>query len=293
MTIKCLVTGGAGFIGSNLVDNLLSDQDYHVAVIDDFSTGSLDNLLNHQKLREKLVIHDIDVIDVGQLNEHYDIIYHLAALPRIHICDSNPVKAMHINVVGTTAMLDYAIKIQCDKFIFVSSSTCDYSAYSNMYSLSKHLGEKITQCYAINNPKLKAAIARPYNVYGPRHKRKGKFATLIGLYEQSLIDDTPLQITGTGLQRRDFTHVNDVCRGLVHIAKYCTNEVKVYGLGAGHNYSITEVAEMFRPNGIHQYIKKRAGEADQTLARNIPDGWSASINLKDYISEFKDCLQYR
>jgi len=289
--MRYLVTGGAGFIGSNLVEQLLLDQNCTVDVWDNLSTGSITNLTSVWN-NPRFKLHGVDITNITNdknKQSKFDVIFHLAAFPRIQPSFDALRDTFAANVLGTAAVVEYAVSSGSPKVVAVSSSTCDGDPEANPYALTKHHSEEIISMAPKIYPELWTVAARPYNVYGPRQPKEGSHATLIGIFESQTEQGIPLTITGTGGKRRDFTHVNDICRGLTHLARNSEELGKsgqVFGLGTGKNYSVMEVAEMFQPGKARTHLPSRRGEADVTLARNTPAGWEAVTSLEEYAVEF-------
>jgi UDP-glucose 4-epimerase len=215
-----------------------------------------------------------------------DVIFHIAALARIQPSFKRPVEVISANCSGTVQMLDYA-RAKKSMVVYAGSSSFYFDPHANPYAHSKWIGEE--HCKMYNKVfGVSVSIARFFNVYGPRHVRDGDNANVLGIFERQKMANQPLTITGTGEQRRDFTHVDDICEGLLAMAKRSWNG-DVFNLGRSSNYSINEVASMFKPAEI-QYLPSRPGEARETLA-NIDDSrsklaWEPKRNLPDYIEEF-------
>ena len=274
--MKILVTGGAGFIGSHLVDKLILDG-HDVDVLDDFSTGK------NKNSRANYIVEDVRS-DLANLGE-YDVIYHLAALARIQPSFEDPMKTIDINVKGTANLCNYAHKINA-KFIYAGSSSFYAGPYLNPYAFSKWQGEEVCKMFS-SVYGMSSAIARFFNVYGSRHLCAGPYATVVGIFERQFLENKALTITGDGEQRRDFTHVNDIVRGLILMSEKTWNG-DIFNLGTGMNYSINDLANMY--NSKKQYIPKRPGEAKETLAdisfsrQNL--GYIPSEDIEDYIKEW-------
>lgn len=276
--MRCLVTGGAGFIGSHLVDALIENKN-QVIVFDSFTTGRPEYMNNKAVYCHRFVQ---DERDNPNATLNYDVIFHLAALPRIQPSFDNPFETHESNVTGTIRILELAKKSKT-RVVFAGSSSVLHDVYANPYSFTKHVAEE----YCVMYNKLfgvPVAIARFFNVYGPRQIEEGNYATAIGIFEKQKRENKPLTITGDGEQRRDFTHVSDVVAGLIAMSKNDWN-ADIFNLGTGVNYSINEIAHMF--NSSIEYIPQRKGEAKVTLA-DINDtskkiGWSPTISIKNYI----------
>tara|TARA_Y100001963_G_scaffold141857_1_gene210658 strand:- start:190 stop:1050 length:861 start_codon:yes stop_codon:yes gene_type:complete len=279
--MRALVTGGAGFVGTNLIKRLLKDG-YQVVSFDNYSTGYKQN---EQKGCDYI---NIDITEsFTDWVEEFDVIFHLAALARIQPSIKNPVPPLKANVMGTLNILEYARK-KDTQVIYSGSSTKHHGVYKSPYAWSKFGGEELCRLYS-NLYDLNTTICRFYNVYGEHHIRTGDYSTVVGIFEQQFMDDKPITITADGEQRRDFTHVDDIVDALVSCVKkdYRAEE---FELGRGINYSINEIANMFGEDYPKEYIPKRPGEYDMTLAdsSNAKEklGWNPTKNIKDYITKW-------
>lgn len=275
-----LVTGGAGFIGSHLVDKLIDDG-HQVIVIDNFSTGFAENR-NKKAIYYHKSIEDLEPNLNASIS--YDAIFHLAARPRIQPSFVNPVDTYSSNVAGTIKILELA-RSKKTKLIFASSSSVAYGPYANPYTFSKYIAEEYCRLYN-DLYKIPVAIARLFNVYGPRQIEDGPQATLLGVFERQYREGISFTVTGDGEQKRDFTHVSDIVNGLIAMS-HNKWDAEVFNLGSGVNYSINELAKMF--NYPVKYVPKRLGEAKETLAdiRHTQKKllWNPSFSIQDYIKE--------
>lgn len=274
--MKILVTGGAGFIGTNLINKML---DYHdVYSIDNYSTGSKSNELNG------CVYYDLDIREIKKIDLQFDIIYHLAAKARIQPSFEIPQEYIENNFLGTYEVVKYCVDRNIP-LVYGGSSSKHSGKFSNPYTFSKDLGEDII-CLYQKHYGLKASIARFYNVYGPYQILNGPYTTLIGRWLNNIANNIECVVYGDGYKRRDFTHVEDIVEALIAIL-----EKQAWGydfeLGRGFNYSINEVAEMF---GIKpKYLEAKPGEADvtlnvDTLAKNVLE-WFPKRNLPEYLQK--------
>tara|TARA_R100000322_G_scaffold136305_1_gene92139 strand:+ start:114 stop:953 length:840 start_codon:yes stop_codon:yes gene_type:complete len=274
-----MVTGGAGFVGTNLIKRLLKDG-HNVVSLDNYSTGTEDN---HQE-GCKYVDADIrDVIDFSYYMEKPDVIYHLAAIARIQPSFKNPANTLEVGILGTINILEWAREIDC-KVIFAGSSSVHSGKLKNPYTFSKVVADDLCLLYK-KHFDLDASICRFYNVYGPHQLTEGEYCTVVGIFERQYENGEPLTITGDGFQRRDFTHIDDIVNGLI-LTMDSIFSPDIIELGRGNNYSINELASMFKTE--IEYIDERPGEARETLCdisnahREI--GYEPEVDLEDYIS---------
>lgn len=273
--MKCLVTGGAGFVGYNLSKQLL-ELGHKVTVWDDLSSGS--NILSKTKFCS------VDISKIDNYKHKFDIIYHLAAISRIQPSIKNPVRTNEVNVTGTLNILEIARRCNA-KVVFAGS--CTATDNNSPYATTKWMGEKYCELYN-KLYGISTAIARFYNVYGPNHHRSGPFSTVIGIFEQQKLDNKPFTVVGDGRQRRDFIHVDDVVQALIKIGDESWDG-NVFNIGTSYNYSILQVLDMFSPCGII-HLSGRQGEVDITLADTEYTrdalGWWPIMRLEEYISDF-------
>ena len=277
--MRALVTGGAGFVGTNLVKRLLKDN-YEVIVFDNYSTGFRENQIKGARYG------DIDIRkEFTNFYEDIDIIFHMAALPRIGPSFENPTEVIDVNVNGTANVLEYARKHNIP-VIYAGSSSFWGGVYKNPYTFSKWQGEELCNMYR-KIYKLKVSICRFYNVYGDNMPTSGEYRTVIPIFLEQYKNKETFTITGDGEQRRDFTHVNDIVDGLIRCVGK-DSKANYYELGTGINYSINEVANMF--NHRKKYISARSGEYDVTLCDYSKAGkklgYKPKDNLKQYVKQW-------
>jgi UDP-glucose 4-epimerase len=274
-----LITGGAGFIGSNLADRLLEEGN-EVRIWDDLSTGKMENV------PKGIIFHRLDISKNIFTHKKYDVIFHLAAKARIQPSFDEPLLTHDTNVTGMIKVLEIARQTGA-KVIYPGSSSVYHDIYANPYSFTKFQAEEYCKLYnkVYNVP---VGIARFFNVYGPRQLESGPYSTVIGIFEKQKREGIPLTVTGTGEKRRDFTHVDDIVSGLIAIAKHGDLKGEIYNLGCGKNYSINELAQMFHPDRV-EHLPDRPGEAETTLAditfSKEKLGWEPKIQLNDYVEE--------
>ena len=281
--MKILVTGGAGFVGTNLIKRLVKDG-HEVISLDNYCTGFKSN---HQGGCQYF---DIDVSDSFDLHSvllsiDIDMIYHLAALARIQPSIKNPTPAIKNNFDSTLNILEWARENE-KPIVFAGSSSFHHGLWGSPYAWSKHAGEQLCELYN-KVYGLQSVTCRFYNVYGPYQLESGTYATVIGIFEKQYREGRALTVTGTGEQRRDFTHIDDIVDGLIRCGDNIeTVNGEIFELGRGVNHSIIEITEMFGETEV-EYIPPRPGEYDMTLAdyskANKILGWKPTKNLPDYI----------
>ena len=293
--MKSIVTGGAGFIGSHIVDRLV-EFGHEVIVIDNESAIVHD----HFYYNDKATYYKIDISDytgIRPLFEGVDYVFHLAAESRIQPTIENPLLCFNTNVYGTAAVLQCAREAGCEKVIYSSTSSI-YGLRNktpleenrpedclNPYSVSKFAGEKICKLYT-ELFGLKTVTFRYFNVYGPREPAKGQYAPVVGLFLRQKEANQPLTIVGDGQQRRDFTHVDDVVEANIRAMKYSGKEL-LFNVGTQHNHSVIDLAKMI--SDTVKFIPERPAEAKETLANmtkmNIHFNWKPQKRIEDYIKE--------
>jgi UDP-glucose 4-epimerase len=293
------VTGGAGFIGSHLVERLLADG-HSVLVLDDFSTGRADNLAacaDDPHLR----VHEVDVVgsnEVGPLVQGADWVFHLAALADIVPSIQRPTDYHRANVDGTVSVLEAARTAGVSRFVYAASSSC-YGipdAYPTPedaelrpeypYALTKAVGEQ----YALHWAKvygLPALSLRFFNVYGPRARTSGTYGAVFGVFLAQKRAGQPFTVVGDGDQTRDFTYVTDVVDACVTAA--CSDRVgRVYNVGSGRAPSINRLVELLGPEAGVVYVPKRPGEPDCTLADisriRSELGWAPQVDFEEGVA---------
>lgn len=294
--MRCLVTGGAGFIGSHIVDKLV-ELGHQVVVIDNETSTVHDHFYYNSVV--KYYAMDIADPETRFIYDGIDVVFHCAAESRIQPTIMNPLGAVRTNVFGTGTVLQFAREACVQKVVYSSTS----SAYGlkneppcvetmiedclNPYSVTKVSGEKLCKLYA-DLYGVKTTILRYFNVYGPREPLRGQYAPVVGLFLNKHRNGEPLTIVPDGHQRRDFTHVYDVVEANI-LAMTIEQEQygEIFNVGSGTNYSVLELANLISNNTV--YVEPRIGEARETLA-NIDKissvlGWVPRHNIADYITE--------
>tara|TARA_Y100000593_G_C4274440_1_gene319249 strand:+ start:534 stop:1442 length:909 start_codon:yes stop_codon:yes gene_type:complete len=298
---KVVVTGGAGFIGSNLVDKLI-DMGVEVHIIDDLSTGKEENI------NPKAEFHKTDISKLEPLQNHWylkntDTVFHLAALARVQPSIENPLPFDNVNVSGTLRMLMLAHRLGVKRFVYSASS----SAYGNVektptsethptnplspYGLQKYVGEQyckmFSQVYGLDTVSL-----RYFNVYGEKMNLEGAYKLVIPIFAQQMLEGKPLTINNDGEQRRDFTYIGDVVEANILAATHPKKlNGEAFNIGNGDNYSVNELADML--GGEKQYGNKVI-EPFETLAdnskANLELGWEPTGDLPTWIKKYKQEL---
>ena len=277
---KVLVTGGVGFIGSNLIKHLVKN-DYRVTSIDNYSTGSINNEIKGVKY-----IND-DIENINKIKNNFDLCFHLAAQSRVQPSFDNPSESLRINVNGTSKVMDWA-KINNTKVIYAGSSSKHHDPSDSPYAMYKFLGEQVCMLYR-KSYNINVEICRFYNVYGPGENIDEKFGNVIGIWRSKINNNKPLPIVGDGNQRRDFTYVGDIVDGLIKIASSNIENNDAWELGTGTNYSINELFDFFKEKFkcTSEYIDDQKGNYRKTLRKNDEMleklNWHPKDRLKEYI----------
>ena len=299
--MKTIVTGGAGFIGSHIVDRLI-DCGHEVLVIDDESADTHENFYYNQKAEYSFY----SVQDHYNIRHHFedvDVVFHLAAESRIQPCVHNPVMANLTNVVGTCSVLQAAKEAGVKRVVY-SSTSAAYGVLNqiplkesmpndclNPYSVSKVAGEELCRMfYKLYG--LETIIFRYFNVYGERQPTKGQYAPVIGLFQRQLEEGLPLTVVGDGLQSRYFTNVSDVVEANLKAAFTTNNKAfgQVLNIGTGENYTIMDLVriisgqEDFFINLPERVGEARHSKADNSKAKEIL-GWEPKVNLEEWLNE--------
>tara|TARA_R110002020_G_scaffold79078_3_gene198412 strand:+ start:8917 stop:9816 length:900 start_codon:yes stop_codon:yes gene_type:complete len=293
---KAIVTGGAGFIGSNLVDRLVTL--YNEVVVIDNESSEANEIFYYNEEASYFKYDICDYKNIRPLFTEADCVFHLAAEARIQPTLLNPILAAKSNCVGTCTILQCAKEAKVKRVIYSSTS----SAYGlknkiplvetmpndclNPYSVTKAAGEDLCKMYN-NLYGLETVVFRYFNVYGERHPVKGQYAPVIGIFIRQKQAKEKMTIVGDGKQTRDFTHVSDVVEANV-LASNILNKKPVgqtINLGSGTNFSVNQIAEII--GGDCTFLPARPGEAKDTLA-NIQKakdllGWKPLIHVQDWI----------
>jgi UDP-glucose 4-epimerase len=303
--MKSIVTGGCGFIGSHIVDRLIKEG-HEVTVIDNCSTGRLENLMHH-KDNHLLTIVEANICDYEKIESLFngvDWVFHMAALADIVPSIQNPETYFRSNVDGTFAVLQAAKAANVKRFMYTASSSC-YGIPDNYptdemadirpeypYALTKRLGEELALHWA-QLYKLPVVALRLFNVYGTRSRTSGTYGAVFGVFLGQKLAGKPYTIVGDGTQTRDFTYVTDVVDAFVTVAK---SDVvgEVFNVGSNHTYSVNRLVELLGGEAV--YIPKRPGEPDCTYADttkiNTMLNWSPKVNLEEGVQHILDNIDY-
>ena len=304
---KAIVTGGAGFIGSNLVDELIK-QGIEVIVLDDLSTGK------HENVNPKAQFYNCDISKLTPESVLYeglkdnfigtDVVFHLAAKARVQPSIEDPVSFNNVNINGTLNILLVAKEAGAKRVVYSASS----SAYGETeifptpetaptnpmspYGLQKYVGEQyckmFSEVYGLDTISL-----RYFNIYGERMNLEGAYCLVMGIFAKQMLEGKPLTITNDGNQRRDFTYVGDAIEANILAAKHPHSlDGEVFNIGSGNNYSINDVADMF--GGEKKYGKK-VTEPFETFAQTLKArrilGWEPKGDLPSWIKKYKEDLK--
>ena len=302
---KCLVTGGAGFIGSHLVDRLLADG-CEVSVLDDFSTGRPQNLIHHQNA-PRLTVHQVDVADYGASAPFFndvDWVFHLAALADIVPSIQRPLDYHRANVDGTVSVLEAARQAGVERLVYAASSSCygipDMYPTSETapirpqypYALTKYLGEQAAlhwhQVYD-----LPVVSLRFFNVYGPRSRTSGTYGAVFGVFLAQKLAGKRFTVVGDGTQTRDFTFVSDVVNACIMTAE-SDLAGEIMNVGSGNTYSVNRLVELL--GGEIVYIPKRPSEPDCTFADTGKIqrllGWQPQVSFEEGVRIMLENIDY-
>ena len=295
--MKMVVTGGAGFIGSHLVDALIERGD-EVHVIDNFVAGRKDDRINAKATYHELDVRDTDAVQ--KVMEGADVVFHTAALPRVPYSIEHPVETTDINITGTVSVLAAAARAKVRRVVYSASGSA-YGAQEklplsesmqanpvNPYGLQKYVGELFAKVW-VSTFGVETVSLRYFNVYGPRLDPSGPYALAIGAFLLARQNNKPLTIFGDGSVTRDYTHVRDVVRANILAAESDkVGKGDVINIGAGRNVTIQYLAELI--GGEIQYgpprVEAHDSRADNRKAKELL-GWEPTVTLEEGIAELK------
>lgn len=278
-----LVTGGAGHVGSHVIEELVKDSNNKVISLDNYFNGHQENHINGAEYRTGHT-KDIDTL----IPETPDIIYHLGEYARIAPSITEPQKVYDMNTVGTFTVVEFCRQRKVGKLVYAASSTKFASdgqeRFANPYSFTKANNVDLINCYG-RWYNLPYAICYFYNAFGPRENGTGKYATLIAKFEQAYLNNQSLTVVKPGTQKRNFTYVKDLARGMILVGEKGNGDG--YTLSNQKEYSVLEIAQAFGGQ-----IEMIDGQPGRTESGNAPNkartelGWETTIDVVDYIKDF-------
>ena len=300
--MKYIVTGGAGFIGSNLVD-LLIEENHEVVVIDNFSSGKKENC------NKKAQYFELDISDHSNFEDLKRIllgsagVFHLAALPRVQESIDNPLHFEKNNTLSTINILKACADVNVKRLVYSASS----SAYGNAvnlpskeedpinpispYAMQKYYGEVACKMFA-DVYGVETVSLRYFNVYGERQSLEGAYALVMCVFARQRLSDEPLTIRGDGEQRRDFTHVKDIARAnVMAMSSKKVGSGEVINIGNSDNRSVNQIAEMIGGPTVNvdPVVEPRETLADNSKAKDLL-GWSPTIIIEEWVPKYKEEL---
>ena len=302
--MKSVVTGGLGFIGSNLVDQLVL-KGHKVVVLDNFSTGRRSNLSHHNKNNVKII--KIDISKSKSLDKYLkgvSYVFHLAGLADIVPSIENPNKYFKSNVIGTFNVIQAAKKANIKKFIYAASASCygfpdSFPTSENAkinpmypYAFTKWQAEELVMHW-VKVYNFPATSLRFFNCYGPRSRTSGAYGAVFGVFLAQKLAKKPLTIVGNGEQTRDFIHVKDLVRAILGAAS--SRKIgEIYNVGSGKEVKVNKIAKLI--SGKKIYIPKRPGEPDRSLA-NINKikrdlNWRPKIKIEEGVKDLLNNINY-
>mgnify|MGYP001272544137 FL=1 len=300
--MNCLVTGGAGFIGSHLVDKLI-DEGHKVLVLDDLSTGKKENINKKADFMEWDISKNWD--DIGITIENIDVIFHLAAKARVQPSIESPIEYHNANVNGTLNMLVAARNAGVKRFVFSSSSSVygdieeqdlptTEDAHLNPispYALHKSIGEQYCKLFS-ELYDMETVSLRYFNVYGDRMSLEGAYKLVIPIFTEQRLNGEPMTINGDGEQKRDFTYVGDVVQANIAAGTLDRKfNGDVFNIGHGDNRTVNQIADYIGGERVHRdpVIEPKATLADNQKAKDVLD-FNPSTNIEEWIPSWKESM---
>ena len=297
--MKYVVVGGAGFIGSNIVDKLV-EQNHEVVIIDNLSTGKMENVNPKASVEYIDICNENECSAMVEIMSGADALFLLAAKARVQPSIENPVEYEINNTIGTLNVLKCASDAGVRRVVYSASS----SAYGNTeklpskesdpvnplspYGAQKYYGEVMCKMFS-EVYGLETVSLRYFNIYGERQNVGGAYAMVIGIFVDQLLNGKPMTIRGDGEQRRDFTYVGDVVNANI-LASQSENvgNGEVINIGNGDNRSINDIADMIGGDkvNVEPVIEPKATLADNSKAEKLL-GWKPTQNIEDWIPKYK------
>lgn len=278
-----LVTGGAGHVGSHIIEQLVTDPNNQVISLDNYFTGKKENHIKGASYRKG---HTKDIAEL--VPEQPDVIYHLGEYARVAPSFDDAVEVFDMNIIGTLAIVEFCRTRKVGKLVYAASSTKfaieGNGRHQNPYSFSKAMNVDLINNYG-KWYNLPYAICYFYNAFGPRENGVGKYATLIAKFEQAYLHHKELTVVKPGTQKRNFTYVKDLAKGIIMVGEkgigdgYALNNIKAF--------SVLEIAKAF--GGSIKYVEGYPGRSESgdspTKAREEL-GWETTVDILDYIKDF-------
>jgi|TARA_Y100000294_G_scaffold57986_1_gene54811 UDP-glucose 4-epimerase len=302
--VRSLVTGGSGFIGSHLAEQLL-ELGHEVVIVDNFSCGRIENIQSYSDHQELTVI-NADIVDRTQIASAFkgvDWVFHLAGIADIVPSIEQPDSYFQTNVIGTLNVLQCAKESGVKRLIYAASSSSygipdQYPTPEESpirpqypYALTKYMGEELVLHWA-QVYKLPAISLRLFNVYGPRSRTTGAYGAVFGVFLAQKLNGKPFTVVGDGTQTRDFTYVTDVAQAFIAGAESSVTK-EVMNVGSGHHYSVNYLVELL--GGDVTYIPKRPGEPDCTFAETTRItkklNWTPKVSFEEGVQTMLGCIE--
>lgn len=297
--MKYIVTGGAGFIGSNLVDKLILNG-HEVHILDNFSTGKKENCNSEASYHELDICNLKNSEQITKIMSDADSVFHMAALARVQPSILNPLKYELHNTIGTMNILKSSVDAGVKRVVYSASS----SAYGNPmelpskechptnpispYAAQKYYGEVCCKMFSeVYN--IETVSLRYFNVYGEKQNLGGAYATVVGIFVKQCLDGTKMTINGDGENRRDYTYVGDVVKANLLASKsQNVGNGEVINIGSGINLSVNDVAKLIGENKVYRDPVKEPKEtlADISKAKSLLN-WSPEVRLEEWIIGYK------